>query len=115
MRLVAYDVALEMIRAIAPLVLIIKKHDRDLADQLRRAANSVLLCTGEARRRAGGDRTQLFRTAAGSCDECNSALDGALGWGIALDDKTARALIDRELGLLYGLVHGPKHLRHPRG
>jgi hypothetical protein len=43
MSFAAYDVSLELVRVLAPLVPAIKKHDRDLADQMRRAATSVVL------------------------------------------------------------------------
>ena len=107
----AHVVAQQIIAALAPLMPVLTRHDKDLAGQLRRAANSILLNVGEGQRRRGGDRTYHFTVASGSADESRSVLDAAKAWRIPLDDREARALIDRELGLLYGLIYGPKRLR----
>src|SRR5262245_25905356 len=47
---IALEVSLELIRALAPMVPIIERNDRDLGDQIRRAANSVALNLGEGQR-----------------------------------------------------------------
>ncbi len=107
----AYAVCQSLIRALAPLVRVIKKFDRDLGDQLQRAGSSTLLNTGEGQRRSGGDRGRFFGYASGSAGEVMAVLDAARAWGWPLDDREARAHADRLLGLLYGLIHGPKRLR----
>ena len=107
----AYAVSQSLICSLAPLVPVVKRHDRDLADQLRRAATSVLLNVAEGERRAGGDRRHAFEIAAGSANEVRACLDAAVAWGWPLNDREARAHVGRVLALLYGLVHGPKHLR----
>ena len=40
-----------------------------------------------------------------------AVLDAASAWGWTLDDREARAHADRLLGLLYGLIYGPKRTR----
>ncbi len=107
----AYAVCQSLISALAPLVRGIKKFDRDLADQLQRAGSSTLLNVGEAQRRSGGDRGRFFGYASGSAGEVMAVLDAARAWGWPLDDREARAHADRLLGLLYGLIHGPKRFR----
>jgi len=107
----AYAGSQTMISALVPLMPVIARHDKDLADQMKRAANSVLLNIGEGERRAGGDRKRHFRIAAGSAAEVRAVLDAARAWQLPLDDREARRHIDRVLGLLYGLVHGPKRFR----
>jgi hypothetical protein len=42
-----YDVIIEVLRLLRPVVRAIEKHDRDLARQLKRASTSVLLNTAE--------------------------------------------------------------------
>ena len=107
----AYAVCQSLIRALAQLVRVIKKFDRDLGDQLQRAGSSTLLNVGEGQRRSGGDRGRFFGYASGSAGEVMAVLDAARAWGWPLDDREARAHADRLLGLLYGLIHGPKRLR----
>ena len=72
-----YEVAKELARACRPLIERIERRDRSLADQARRAAQSVMLNVREGNRRAGRDRLHSFRIAAGSADEVVGALDVA--------------------------------------
>jgi four helix bundle protein len=106
MKFVAEHVALEMIRSVRPRVSVIARHDGDLARQIRRAATSVASNVSEGNRRRGKDRTHLFRIAAGSADEVRAQLRCAEAWGhvSARDIAAPLALLDRELGLLYGLT-----------
>jgi four helix bundle protein len=53
---VAYDISLQLIRALRPVVTTLREHDRDLASQLRRAASSIGLALAEGRDRRDGDR-----------------------------------------------------------
>ena len=61
----AYTVTLQLIRKLVKLVEEIEKHDRDLADQIRRAANSVLLNLNEGRKNKGGTQARFFAYARG--------------------------------------------------
>ena len=103
----AFSVALELIRAVKPLLGRIGKSNPDLVKQLRRAADSIALNVAEGRRRAGGNRTQLWRVAAGSNDEVRACLYVAHAWG-SLDDSALdkpMQLIDRLGAMLYRLTH----------
>jgi hypothetical protein len=51
---IAYEVSLELIRSLRDIVPKIKKFDRDLADQIHRAATSVTLNLGEGSRNTAG-------------------------------------------------------------
>ena len=103
---ITYDVALLLVRELRPIVLVIKKHDRNLADQITRAATSVMLNLGEGRRRRGGDQRRFFDFAHGSAGEIKTALDVADAWGWIVEDHQVRATLDRLLALLWRLVHG---------
>ena len=46
---IAYEVSLEVIRLLRPVLPLIQRHDPDLADQLRRASNAVPLHIAEGR------------------------------------------------------------------
>src|SRR5688572_14480608 len=88
----AYDVALQLIRELAVVVVVVARHDADLVRQLRRAGSSVPLNLREGYRRAGADRKHLWRVAAGSADEVQAALDVAVAWGYLAPAATAAAL-----------------------
>ncbi len=75
----ALEVALQLASALRSSLEKLKQHDRNLADQARRATTSVALCLSEGRRRAGKDRLHLFRVADGSAAEVRTALQVALG------------------------------------
>ena len=100
---VAYQVSLDLIRKLAPIVPAIAKHDRDLVDQLQRAASSVALNLAESQGRAGGDRRRHIQIAAGSAFEVRGALEVADAWGWALDTREVMPVLNRLIGLLWGL------------
>ena len=102
----AFDVSLEMIAAVKPVIQRVASKDRALADQMRRAAASVPLNIAEGSRRGGRDRQQLFRIAAGSARELRAALRVAQLWDY-VDDAVVESvdgILDRELALLWGLT-----------
>jgi len=108
---VAYTNALELARSLAPIIAALKKYSSEQADQLERAASSVVLNVAEGARRQGKDPRRFYAFANGSASEIRAVLDLAQALGWALDDAHARQLLDRELGLLWGLVHGKRIAR----
>ena len=105
----AQIIAQEFIVAVRPLVEAIELRDRNLADQLRRAATSAALNLAEGSRRDGRDRASRYRIAAGECTEAVAALRIAVAWGYIGDDAGAVALgfADRLCAMLW-------RLRNPR-
>ena len=103
--LVAYDVSLDLIRSLRPVVESLAARDKDLADQLQRAATSVCLNLGEGSRRSKGDQRRFFGYSNGSAMEVRAALEAAAAWGWIGDASEPRRLLDRLLGLLWGLTH----------
>ena len=101
---VAYNVALDLIRALRPVVTQLRKYSRDAADQVERAASSIVLNLAEGGRRHGRDPRRFWDLAHGSAGEIRGALDLADAWGWQVESADARALLDRELGLLWGLT-----------
>ncbi len=69
-------------RNLQPVIGRIARHDRNLADQIRRSAQSVALNTMESTARVGGDARQRLRTALGEIRETRMALQlaDALGY-----------------------------------
>ena len=104
---IAKEVATDLIRAVLEVLQLLARHDRSLAQQLRNAASSVLLNVAEGNRRVGRDRLHFFRIAAGSAAEVDAILEAAVAWRFVgeSDVNDARRLVDRELGLLWGLTH----------
>ena len=102
--LVAYTVALDLIRALRPVVAQLRQHSVDAADQVERAASSIVHNIAEGQRRSGRDPKRFYDMAHGSANEIRGALDVADAWGWPIDAERARALLDRELGLLWGLT-----------
>lgn len=103
----AYTVAIKLIHSLRELLPRSEKRDRDLTRRIRRAATSIALNLKEGNRRTGRDRTQHFKIAAGSADEILGALDVAVAWGYLNESLLgrARALLDRELAMLWRLTH----------
>jgi four helix bundle protein len=101
------EIALAFIRALRVLIGQIAKHDRDLADQLKRAANGAALQPSEARRREGRDCAHLYRVANGSASEARTALRVAVAWGYLEARETAAAeqLADRLVAITWRLAH----------
>ena len=75
-----YVRAREIVRELLPLLHRIREHDAKLADQLRRAAQSVVLNIAEGRRNKGGNAELRFATACGSAKEVRAALHVASDW-----------------------------------
>src|SRR5262245_38165823 len=102
--LVAYTVALDLIRALRPIVMELRKYSADAADQVERAASSIVHNLAEGDRRSGRDPRRFFDIAHGSASEIRGALDVADAWGWPIDSQQARAILDREIRLLWGLT-----------
>ncbi len=89
-----YIRARKVVRELAPLLQAVRKHDRALADQLRRAAQSVVLNIAEARGSDAGNARSRFATACGSAKEVRAALHIAGDWGY-IDTQTATHLDEK--------------------
>jgi four helix bundle protein len=103
----AFEVGIEMVKALREPIDAIRRSDASLADQALRAAQSVVLNVAEGQRRIGRDRVRFFAIAAGSAAELHAALRlaDALGIVSATSIEAAGALLDREKAMLYRLVH----------
>ena len=101
----AYDRSVDLLRTLAPLLNAVAAQDSSLADQLRRAAQSVPLNVAEANRRNGRDRANRYRIALGSAAEVAACLDVALALGYVDDVAVAPALdlADRVRAMTYRL------------
>ncbi|MBI3072432.1 MAG: four helix bundle protein [Deltaproteobacteria bacterium] len=106
-RFIAFDVALEFANRIRPVLDSLRRKNRALEDQLRRAVASVVLNISEGDGKSSlRDQARFFEIARGSCREARAALRLAALWGYA-DDATVAALDalgDRVCALLSRLI-----------
>ncbi len=104
---IAYEISKQLIVSLRPLVPIIQASDRDLADQLKRAAQSVLLNLAEGQKFQDGNRRKHYAIAQGSANEVKAALDAAEAWGWIENRGEERELLDRLLAVMWKLTHSP--------
>ena len=104
---IAKEVSFEVIASLRPLVPMIERNDRDLADQIRRAASSVALNLAEGQRSLKGNKAKHYSIAHGSANEVLAALRTAEAWGWLEQGVAREALgkLDRLLALLWRLTH----------
>jgi four helix bundle protein len=88
-----YDVILEVLRMLVPVIEQIRRHDRNLAQQLRDSATSMALNVGEASGNHGGTRRERYRSALGSARETGCNLEAALALGYV--ERVDATLLDK--------------------
>lgn len=103
---VAYTNALELTRELVPVIQRLRAYSRETAEQLEAAIISIVLNLGEGSRRHGKDPRRFYVMADGSASEVRACLDVADAFGWPVKAERARKLLDRQLGLLYGLTRG---------
>ena len=72
-----YDVSLEVVAELRPVILRIERCDRDLARQLKKASTSVPLNVAEGAYAHGGHRRERYQTACSSMRESIACCDVA--------------------------------------
>ena len=100
-----YVIAIQLCRDCAPIIKLIATHDRNLADQLRRAVTSVALNLAESDGQAGGHRKQRRLTALGSAREVAACLE--IGAALAYAEPVSGAVngrLDHIIGTLVNLT-----------
>ena len=102
------ELSIELIEALVPLMPRIKQRDKDLENQLRRAASSIGLNCAEAAFSDPGNRRARLFTAAGSANETQHALRQAVAWRLvtAGDAERAMRLVRRIVAILWKMTRG---------
>jgi four helix bundle protein len=103
---IAYDVALEALRLLRPLVAKIRLHDAALAGQILEAGTSAPMNLAEGRKRRGRDARYHYSVASGSAAEARSGLDvaEALGYLAEGEGAAAWATLDRVCAMTWPLI-----------
>jgi len=104
---VTLEMSLTVLEKLAPLEPKIRQRRKSLADEIGRAAESIALNVSEGRLRAGLDRADLFRRAAGSASELTTALRiaKARGYITPADYAAVDVVLDRVRAMLWRLTH----------
>jgi four helix bundle protein len=95
-----YPVCQQVAQDAVKVAKLVAQHDRDLANQLSRAACSVPLNVAEGSYSRGGNRSARYHTAMGSAAEVRAVLELAEGLGWVERDDARRAKLDRIVGTL---------------
>ena len=109
--LVAYTVSLDLIRSLRPVVEQLRAYSSEAAEQLTDAASSLTRNIAEGSRRSGRDPRRFYAFAHCSASEVRAQLDIAEAWGWKVDSEQSRAILDRLMGLLYGLTRGAQRMQ----
>jgi len=106
-KFVALELSIEIVARLRPVIGLIRRRSRDLADQIERSSASTAANLAEGNERVGNDRMHFFRIAFGSARETQVHLRIALacGWIQPRDVQTLMAAMDRQMGVLWGLTH----------
>ena len=103
----AFDIALALIRSLRRALAKIAQHDKNLADQIRRAATSAALNLCEGQCRKDRDQAHIWRIAHGSAQETLGGVRVAEAAGYVEPDDIAESLslADRLLAMCWRLTH----------
>jgi four helix bundle protein len=104
-----YTLALEMVASVYRLADEVKRRDRDLASQMRRAAASVVLNLAEGMYSQGGRKVSRYFDSMGSARETVACLDICVATRQLTQARVDPDLerLDRIIGGLYRLCHKP--------
>ena len=102
----AEAVSFEIVVSVRGVVQRLGRVDRDLAEQIRRAASSIALNLFEGRGRSGKDRLHCYRIAQGSAFEVRAGLRLAVAWGHVDESAVAASLehVNALLAMFTGLL-----------
>ena len=100
-----YDEMLVMIREVAPIIEAIGRRDSALADQMRRAAQSVVLNCAEGMHARGRNSGLRFATSLGSMRETLACIEVSEAFGyVAAPAPALRDRIDKIMRTLWRLT-----------
>jgi four helix bundle protein len=106
----ALELMMDLMPTLRGLLAEVAVHDRNLAEQAKRAATSVISNHAEADGVRQGHRRERIRTAQGSLHELRSQLKLAAAWGYVprLEVERLDAQLDRVAALTWRRLHSPR-------
>ena len=106
MDLKIYDVVLELVRSVAPLLAVLRAHSAELGNQCERALISIPLNTAEGSYSRGRNKHARYHNALASTREVLACLETAqaFGWLGSLDSRMSE-LFRRVIGTLVRLAN----------
>jgi four helix bundle protein len=106
LQLSALTLMIDTVTRMRPLIAVVEGHDKDLARQIRRAANSVALNLAEATGSDRGNRKARLHTALGSARETRTGFQLAVAWGYVGGEAASQvdAALDRVAAMTWGLL-----------
>lgn len=101
------EASLSVLELVGPIESKIRTKRKSLADEIGRAAESIALNVSEGRQRAGLDRPDFYRRAAGSASELTTGLRiaRARGYISAGEYAAIDSPLDRVRAMLWRLTH----------
>ena len=108
-----YVKAREVVRELGPVVRTVREQDKALAEQMKRAAQSVVLNIAEGRGNDAGNARARFCTACGSAKEVRAALHVASDWGYIARHEAIHldARLDEVCAITWALGRKPEQSR----
>jgi four helix bundle protein len=102
----ATELAFQAVRALPAVFDRLKGKDAELSSQLRTAAWSMVLNLEEGTWKAGKDRLNRYRIAAGSASEVRAGLRLAVEWGYVDQEMVREAMncLEQMLAILWTIV-----------
>ncbi len=110
MAFIVYDLTLQMLCKLKPLVEQVRRQDRSLADQMQRAGQSTFLNIAEGQSARGKNEAAKLQVALSECREARAALKLSVAWGYLREAASAGADddLDQISAILWTLVHRPR-------
>jgi four helix bundle protein len=107
MRLRIYSVVLEIIALVARLLRQVKRHDPDLARQMKRASTSIALNLAEGVHSSGGNQGARFHNAMASARETVACVEVSMAAGYIRAEEQVELLdkLDHVVATLWRLLH----------
>lgn len=103
----ALEVSLRMVSAVRPVIAILSKRSKYLADQLERSVASVPLGLGEGRNSRKGHQPARYQESLASASEVMTILRTAKALGHVTQSQISEAMeaTDRTNAIIYRLLH----------
>jgi len=110
MAFIVYELTLQMLRELKPLIEQVRRHSPSLADQMERSGQGTFLNLAESQSARGRNEAAKLQLALTECRETRAALQLAVAWdyisaaaSAGVDDK-----LDQVAAILWSLVYRPR-------